>query len=202
MTTLAATAERLRRLGAQMKPDLPAVDLAVSAVRALLRGSGLPFRIIGGLAVMHHGYERFTTDVDVLVPADAAEHLDPLLERYGFARETATRLRHLPTGVRVDVLPAGMVLRGPRPAEPLPAPTDVVSSERDPEVAGLATVLMLKLEAGRRQDVADVVQLLKGVDDAAYVYLESDLRPDLRPELASLRDEALEELSWERLNGA
>ncbi len=184
-----------------MKPDLPAVDVALEGVRVLLRATGLPFRIIGGLAVMHHGYARYTSDVDLLVPAGAAQRLDPILAAHGFAREAPTRLRHLATGVRVDVLPAGMVLRGSGSATALPEPEDVVPSDDDPEVAGLMTLLTLKLEARRRQDIADVVQLLKVVDDGRYLYLEADIRPELRAELASLRDEALEELSWERING-
>ena len=38
---------------------------------ALLRDAGVVFRIVGGVAVLHHGYARTTEDIDVLVAADA-----------------------------------------------------------------------------------------------------------------------------------
>lgn len=102
-----------------MKPDLPAAHAALPAVRRLMTDAGLSYRIVGGLAVIHHGYERLTTDIDVLLPTDAAERLDG----HGFERLSPHRLRHLATGVLVDTLTAGTVLRGPRSAPPLPSPT-------------------------------------------------------------------------------
>jgi hypothetical protein len=54
----------------------------------------------------------------------------------------------------------------------------------------------LKLRAARHQDQADVVALLKLLDDVAFTHLEAALALELRPALSILRRDALEELSW------
>ena len=87
----------LRRFAQAMDPTLPAVDLAVPALRALLDAAGVAYRLVGGVAVVHHGYARTTRDVDVLLDQAADARLAPLLGAHGFARESRTRLRHLAT---------------------------------------------------------------------------------------------------------
>lgn len=201
MDALARTAAALRTFGAEMKPDLPRIDEALPAVRALLRDAGVPFKIVGGLAVIHHGYERYTRDVDVLVPRDGMATVEGFLEAHGFSKVSERRLRHDATGVFVDMLPEGAQLRGLRPAPPLPSPNDVSGSASDAEVVALPALLEFKLDAGRLQDLADVVQLLKKVDETNYVYVEAAVRSEHRPELAGLRDQALQELEWDRMNG-
>jgi hypothetical protein len=62
-------------------------------------------------------------------------------------------------------------------------------------VVGLAGLFTLKLQARRHQDLADVVALLKGLDEVAYTEVESEVDPALRPALADLRRDALEELA-------
>lgn len=182
-----------------MDSSLPAVDLALPALRALLDGLGVTYRIVGGAAVVHHGYERLTVDLAVLLDPAAEARLDPLLARGGFTRESARRLRHTATGVRVDLLCAGDTLPGRRSAGAgLPSPRDLATSDRDPGFVGLPGLIDLKLDAGRHQDTADVVALLKRLDDAAYIALEAAVRPDHRAPLAALRDDALEELVWAR----
>ena len=40
---------------------------ALATLQALARKEGIPLAIVGGLAAIHHGYERFTKDIDVVV---------------------------------------------------------------------------------------------------------------------------------------
>jgi len=40
---------------------------ALATLKALSRKEGIPLAIVGGLAAIHHGYERFTKDIDVVV---------------------------------------------------------------------------------------------------------------------------------------
>jgi hypothetical protein len=170
------------------------VDEALPAVRALFAEAGVAFRLVGGIAVVHHGYARMTEDIDVLVAAEGPAALDPLLAPHGFTRESRTRLRHVPTGVRVDLLVAGDP--GPRAGDaPYPDPSTVTSSPHDAAVAGLAPLLELKLRAHRYQDLADVVALLKRMEDSRYIELESQVVRELRPKLGELRRDALEELA-------
>ena len=180
-----------------MKPETKAVDQVLPAVRALFAAAGVPFKIVGGVAVVHHGYARLTDDIDLLVDPSVPNRLDDLLNAHGFRREAADRLRHEATGVGVDLLLAGHPM--PRPGSPLyPLFDSVESSPSDPDVAGLRSLLELKLYARRHKDLADVVELLKGVDDGVYVALEGGVAVSLRSELAALRRDAIEELRFER----
>ena len=45
------------------------VDGTLARVGRILGAAKIPFAVIGGFAVIEHGYERFTKDVDVLVYA-------------------------------------------------------------------------------------------------------------------------------------
>jgi hypothetical protein len=55
----------------------------------------------------------------------------------------------------------------------------------------------LKLWADRHQDRADLVALLKRLDERQYVDVEASIDPELRTRLWELRRDALEEASWE-----
>ncbi len=179
-----------------MAPDIPAVDQALPAVREMLAAAGVPFKIVGGLAVVHHGYARTTEDIDLLVEAGWSEALDARLAAYGFARETPHRLRHRPTGVAVHLLVAGEPM--PRSgAPPFPSPESLPPSPGDSAVVSLAGLVRLKLLADRHQDRADVVALVKPLDERAYLDLEAALESaGLGKRLAELRRDALEEASW------
>ena len=144
---------------------------------------------------MHHGYARTTEDLDVLVAADATPRIDAQLARHGFERTSANRLEHTASGVRVDVLVAGTPL--PRGAGLYPSPTELGASPRDPHFIDLRGLIGLKLVAHRHRDVADIVELLKRLDEVRYTELEATLDRSLRPELTRLRRDALEELGSE-----
>jgi hypothetical protein len=62
----------------------------------------------------------------------------------------------------------------------------------------LGGLLELKLLARRHRDLADVVELLKRLDEARYDAIEAAVERSLRPELARLRRDALEELATEQ----
>jgi hypothetical protein len=118
------------------------------------------------------------------------------LEQHGFWGDGRHRLRHIATSVQVDLLYGGEPM--PRPgAPPYPAPQDVAASSADETVIGLAPLIELKLHARRHQDIADVVALLKLLDDAAYLPIEAQVCVRLRARLSELRRDALEELAWE-----
>ena len=185
---------RLRRFLRSMSPELPPVDVVLQQVRDLLQAARVRFKIVGGVAVVHHGYARTTEDVDVVIEADGWTRLEPELASHGFERSSAGRLRHMATGVPVDVLVAGTPL--PRAgAGVYPSPTALGASPRDPHVVDLAGLVELKLRARRHRDMADVVELVKRIDEARYIELESSVEKSLRPELAALRRDALEELA-------
>ena len=190
----ATTLTRLRRFAGAMSPDVPAVGLALDATRRLLLDAGVDYKLVGGVAVVHHGYLRTTEDIDVLVEAGGPSKLGSALASHDFERVSPSRLRHVPSAVVVDLLVAGSPL--PRAgAGVYPPPESLPASPNDPTIVGLAGLVELKLRARRHRDLADVVELLKRLDELRYVEVEAGIDRDLRPLLASLRRDALDELA-------
>lgn len=177
-----------------MRPELPQVDQGLAALRRLLAEAGVPHALVGGVAVLHHGYVRATRDLDLLLARADLARLEPLLDRHGFERPAPNRLQHVASGVDVDLLFAGEPR--PRPgAPPYPSPLELGRSAREPDVVDLPALFELKLTAARHQDLADIVALLKGLDESGYLAVESRLRPELRALLLRLRRDALDELA-------
>jgi hypothetical protein len=110
MDSTAEVLAGLRRFARPMNPELPAVDVALTEVRRLLKAGGVRFKIVGGVAVVHHGYARTTEYIDVPVEGGALARLDGLLVSHGFERVSDSRLRRVATGVRVDLVFAGAPL--------------------------------------------------------------------------------------------
>jgi hypothetical protein len=184
------TLGRLRRF-ARMVEELPAVDEVLQPLRAWLAATSARYRIVGGVAVVHHGYARTTQDVDVLVASDAWAALEREATRFGFTSSGARRFVH-DTGVRVDVLVEGEPL--PRGDAVYPSPDEL---DQDGDVVGLVGLVRLKLTARRHQDLADVVALLKRLDEAEYLALEAQIPALHRRSLWDLRRDALEERAME-----
>jgi len=132
---------------------------------AVLADHDIPHLIVGGLAVQEHGYPRLTLDVDIVVPdvLEAREWLTADLSGpFAPVSGCHDRVTDTRTGVRIDLLPAGRVLRhGCRVS--FPVPTNVSDQ---PQIVGLAELISLKLDSWtvsplrRAQDKADVVQLI------------------------------------------
>ena len=70
---------------------------------------GVPYALVGGLALNEHGYARLTTDVDLLVTAEGLRIIHEKLEGLGYVPPFAGS-RHLKdtlSGVRIEFLVAG-----------------------------------------------------------------------------------------------
>ena len=197
MDATTAALDRLAEFVGAVSGSAPRVGEALPDLRRLFADAGVPYRLVGGVAVVHHGYVRATDDLDVLVDASGLAALRPHLVAHGFVEESASRLRHAATGVAVDLLLSGSPM--PRAGAGDYPPVDAVGgSPRDSTIADLAGLVALKLRAARHQDVADVVALLKLLDEGGFTHLEAQLDPSLRSALSDLRRDALEELSWSR----
>ncbi len=188
---------RLRRFAQPMAPHAPAIDLALPASRALLPAAGARFKYVGGVAVVHHGYLRTTVDIDVLIEPASLVAVSERAPSHGFVVESRSRLRHVATEVALDLLVAGDPM--PRPGSPpYPSPDALEASADDPLIVGVAPLCELKLRAHRHRDLADVVELLGLLAEGRYLEVEAAVPADLRPELAALRDDALEERRQQR----
>jgi hypothetical protein len=135
------------------------------AVASALERFHIPHLVVGGLAVQEHGYPRTTIDADIVVP--------DVLEAAGFATadvagslvrmpEAQDRLRDRRTGVVIDLLPAGKVVR---PGNKVPFPQPTIASD-ELQIVSLPQLIALKLDswagspARRLRDKSDVVELI------------------------------------------
>jgi hypothetical protein len=135
---------------------------ALATLQALARKEDIPLAIVGGLAAIHHGYERLTKDIDVVVRSRNLDILTRVAPEYGIKviwndREGWHKL--LCEGVPIDVVPEGRKPRNDAPTA-IPGPEQLGVREG----AGYAVIggwMETKLGSYRVQDRADVVQVLK-----------------------------------------
>lgn len=93
-----------------------ALEAALRAFVTAMDGAGVPWAVIGGLAVIVHGVRRLTTDVDAVVAGEhmtpaqalralAAHDIAPRIEDAEAFAETSLVLlvRHRPSGVDIDL---------------------------------------------------------------------------------------------------
>ncbi len=154
---------------------------------------GIPYAVAGGMALVAHGYERTTVDVDVLLPAEVLPRVHAELDDRGYLPPFAGSrdLRDTETGVRIEFLLAGQFPGDGRPkpvAFPDPAQAAVVIDGI--RFLALERLVELKLASGmtnpgRIKDLADVQELIRTLRlDAAF---GERLDPYVREKYAELR---------------
>jgi hypothetical protein len=135
---------------------------ALTTLQAFSRKEGIPLAIVGGLAAIHHGYERFTKDIDVVASSGNLDILTRVAPRYGINviwSDPGGWHKLQCEGVPVDVVPEG---RKPRKDAPTTIPSPAQLGIR--EGAGYASIagwMETKVSSYRVQDRADVVQVIK-----------------------------------------
>src|SRR5882757_5387302 len=83
---------------------------ALATLKALARKEGIPLAIVGGLAAIHHGYERFTKDIDIVVRSTNLDTLARVAPRYGIKvlwKDPDGWHKLQWEGVSIDVVPEG-----------------------------------------------------------------------------------------------
>lgn len=86
-----------------------AVHQALTKIVARLDALGIPYAVVGGMAMFFYGYRRFTEDVDLLVTPDGLRIIHSELEGRGYLPPFAgsKQLRDTENGVRVEFLVTG-----------------------------------------------------------------------------------------------
>jgi hypothetical protein len=132
--------------------------------------AGIPYALIGGLALAQHGFIRMTDDIDILLtPAGLQAFKDQALGRgYVLAFSGAKKtFRAADTGVRIEVITSGEYPGDglPKPVS-FPDPVSVTVKLAGFQVVSLEKLIELKLASGmtaehRRRDLADVQDLIR-----------------------------------------
>jgi hypothetical protein len=180
-----------------LRPDDSKRKLA-DELKSLCQEIGVSPVIIGGLAVSHHGYARFTADVDILVTKDDAASLYLRLKSEPGWKKYAEGFKNTYFDIGLDICVEGE-RTSPRSQEVFPSPKAVRKvSVRPLPVVGLAELIALKVKSGRARDDADVVELLKrhpsripALSRAASRLLSTD---EAKARLATLSSRAKDEL--------
>lgn len=173
--TIADAAEALanleRMVAAVKGEDTPESKFAkaLATLQTLSRKEGIPIAIVGGLAAIHHGYQRFTKDIDVVVPSRHLDILTRVAPQYGIKviwKDPDGWHKLQCEGVPIDVVPEG---RKPRKDAPTAIPSPAQLGIREGAgYAGIAGWMETKLGSYRVQDRADVVQVIKVTTPAVW----------------------------------
>ncbi len=170
--SLSKSGERIFNVFIGFHPLLHSAEDMNRTLRDLrsLQGSAL---VIGGIAVIEHGFVRVTEDIDLLYKNRDARILQRLAKHFNVVIEGDSgwhQLEHKETKIRVELIPEGALGQYGF----LPFCDDVAGEAGYISLAGL---LRLKLIAGRVKDEVDIVELYKRVPkkvDAARLQLPAE----------------------------
>ncbi len=136
---------------------------------ARLDREGLDYAVIGAMALVAHGYRRFTEDVGILLTPEALQRFREKVEGLGYlpAFEGAKKIfRDTRTRVKVEFLTTGEYPGDGKPKPvAFPDPVEFREKKDDLWVIGLEKLIELKLASGltaphRLKDLADVQELI------------------------------------------
>src|ERR1700704_2803770 len=159
------------------------VQRVAAKVARLLEEDGIPYAVIGAMALNEYGYRRVTVDVDLLLTREGLASFKEKHLGLGYMEKFAGSkgLRDTEFGVPIDV-----VLAGEFPGDGLPKPV-VFPDPADAAVRGehiallpLPRMIELKLASGmtaphRLKDLADVIEVIR------ILKLPSELAEELDP---------------------
>ncbi len=146
-----------------------AVQEALRKITERLNGLGIPYAIVGGLALFRHGHRRFTEDVDILVTRKGLVTIHNHLEGLGYLPPfpKSKNLRDTDLGVKIEFLVTGDYPGDGKPKPvAFPDPSAVAVMHEGINYLNLSTLVELKLASGmtnpdRMKDLVDVLELIK-----------------------------------------
>jgi hypothetical protein len=190
-------AERFRRMDMFFEGSGP-VQQTMRRVAARLEQAGIPYAIVGGMAVNAHRHERTTRDVDFLLSAQGLNALLRIVAGGEFDPVPGRPRRFVDraTGVSFDVLRTGLFPGSGSPGPiAYPDPEQVSETIQELRFVNLPTLVQLKLAARRHQDFADVVNLIRANQlDEKYA---DQLHPSVRGDYIECLEETRREDEYE-----
>ncbi len=149
-----------------------AVYKALHKITDRLGSLGIPYAVVGGMALFRHGLRRFTEDVDILVTREDLLRVHEKLDGLGYLPPfpNSKHLRDTELGVRIEFLTTGDYPGdGKRKPVSFPDPRAVSFEAEGVSYVHLHTLVELKLASGmtnlgRLKDLSDVLELVKVLD--------------------------------------
>ncbi|MFO0852214.1 MAG: hypothetical protein U0871_27170 [Gemmataceae bacterium] len=174
------------------------VQKTMRQIARRLDAIGVPYAIVGGMALFFHGYQRFTTDVDLLVTPDGLKLLHEKLDGLGYVPPFtgSKHLRDTDTGVKIEFLTTGDYPGDGKP-KPIafPDPAAVRVEANGLWFLSLPALIDLKLSSGmtnplRGKDLADVQELIaaRSLDESFADRLHPFVRDKFLEIVQLLRD--------------
>ena len=155
--------------GSRHFEEKSAVFDSLHRIAKRLRELGVPYAVVGGLALFRYGVRRFTEDIDILVTKASLKLIHERLEGLGYLppfRNSKT-LRDTDTKVRIEFLTTGGFPGDgkPKPIQ-FPDPASVAVESDGIVYIDLRSLIELKLASGmtgvgRQKDLSDVLELIK-----------------------------------------
>jgi len=158
------------------------VQRALEKVARLLEEDGIPYALIGAMALNAYGYRRVTVDIDLLLTREGLEAFRTKHLGLGYVSKFpgSKGIRDTESGVNIDV-----VLAGEYPGDGLPKPVvfpdPAQAAVRGERVAllPLPRLIELKLASGmtaphRLKDLADVIEVIRILQLPAELAAELD----------------------------
>ena len=137
-----------------------------------LKDKNIDYCVVGGLALNLHGYERLTTDIDLLMTVEGLSRFKTELVGLGYrpAFSGAEKTFYDGNKTRIEILVTGEFPGDGKP-KPIsfPFPRDVATEIESFSVIDLPNLIDLKLASGisspaRLKDLADVIEIIKILD--------------------------------------
>lgn len=172
------------------------VNAALKGLAHDLEAHGIDYAVIGAVALYHHGYLRFTSDIDVLMtPEGLAKFRAELVGRgYRPAFEGATKkFRITSHNVPLEVITTGEYPGDGKPKPVIfPDPSTVSEIINNVLTVTLPKLIELKLASGitglgRLKDLADVQEMIR-VRNLPAAFAEG-LDASVRAKFLELHDE-------------
>ncbi len=168
------------------------VQKAVRKIVAILEGEGLPYAIIGALALNEYGHRRVTVNVDLVMREEDLQAFKSRWLGKGYAERVPGTGKLLDTehDVHIDVLSTGRFPGDDKP-KPIAFPDPATTAIRGAPFALLpvARWIELKLASGmvaphRGKDLVDVQELIRSAKLPREVAM--DLHPWVRDKFLEL----------------
>jgi hypothetical protein len=155
--------KRLKEIGMFFQGEHP-VHKTMYRLASQFEQTGIPYAVMGAMAVNLHGAERTTNDLDILVTPEGLGRFRQEFVGKSFDQVPGRSRRFVDreNGVTVDLLVTGHYpgRGGPAPFA-FPDPAEASEEIRQVRVLTLPQLVQLKLAAGRYYDFGDVVFLIR-----------------------------------------